>query len=127
MNPEMMNNMMNNIDPQMMQNMMKNIDPQMMQNMMQNINPEMLSGLMGNLSQSTQNNSENNIQDEEPRFKNGQKILISNLKNENFNNKEGIIKYFDNDKQRYVIMIEDYESPISIKEDNCSEIIEQID
>ena len=123
-----MQNMMKNIDPQTMQNMMKNIDPQMIQNIMKNVNPDILAGMMGNMSQSTQDNSSENIEDDVPRkFKNGQKIIISNLKNDKFNGKEGIVKYYDNEKQRYVIMLDESSSPISIKEENCREVIEIVD
>ena len=154
MNPEMMNNMMNNIDPETMQNLMKNIDPKMIENLMKNMNPEMLSGLMGggganpemlaglmkninpemlsglmaNMNLNNMNNANQPMdtdQDANPtididrKYKNGEKIFISNLKNDKYNNKFAIITGFNIEKNRYTVELEEDNSQISIKEDNC--------
>ena len=139
-NPAMMNQMMAMMqNPEMMKqvnSMMQN--PEMMgqvNKMMQN--PEMMGKVNGMVKPNTKEENKmkgpgnlnlNNIlgkkENNENTFVNGDKILLSNLNNQEYNNKEGIIRSYDQTKNRYLVYITDLDKEISVKEGKCQKIIE---
>lgn len=142
-NPAMMSQMMAMMqNPEMMKqvnSMMQN--PEMMgqvNNMMQN--PEMMGKVNNMMKTDTKKENKmkgpgdlnlNNIlgkkekkENNENTFVNGDKILLSDLNNQEYNNKEGIIKGYDQTKNRYLVYITDLDKEISVKEEKCQKIIE---
>ena len=114
MNPEIMQNLMNNIDTSKLQDIIKNIDPKVLENLIKNIDPSLIANLMKNESMTSSNNPVNN----NSKYKIGSKIIIKNLNNNLFNNKIGKVLSINQDNYRYNICIDDSEKIISIKEDN---------
>jgi hypothetical protein len=134
-NPAMMSQMMAMMqNPEMMNKvnaMMQN--PEMMgqvNKMMQN--PEMMNKVNGMMKPNTEKENKmkgpgnlnlNNIlgkkENNENTFVNGDKILLSNLNNQEYNNKEGIIRSYDQTKNRYLVYITDLDKEISVKEENA--------
>jgi hypothetical protein len=149
MNPDMFNNpdFMNQMNammqnPAMMSQMMAMMqNPEMMgqvNKMMQD--PEMMNKVNGMMKPNTEKENKmkgpgdlnlNNIlgkkekkENNENTFVNGDKILLSNLNNQEYNNKEGIIRGYDQTKNRYLVYITGLDKEISVKEEKCQRIIE---
>ena len=121
-NPEMMKSMEAMMENPEMQKMLN--DPNMISNMM---------GILGNAginlptepptsipTQENQENQENQtpIEIEISRlFENGDKVILHNLKKEIYNNLEATVVDYDNNSQRYTVLLED-DKRLSIKEAN---------
>ena len=101
------------------------------------LDENLLKNLMENktfndiVSQQSSNEDENENEDEmeeEHEFYAEDKVKTINLKNEEYNNKEGIVEDYDYDKKRYIVIIGD--KLLAIKEENLELItptIENID
>jgi len=124
-NPDMVKNVMNMMkDPNVM-NMMK--DPNVM-NMLNDENTmNNLTKMMGNMNNETSNESnESNESNDSNKnisteFNVDDIVLLKNLKNEEYNNKNGKIIEINYEKERYIIMM-DNEKKISVKYSCCSKI-----
>lgn len=131
---EAMKSMMNN--PEMMKNVMDIMqDPEQMKNIM-----SMMGGMMPNMVPNMQNEDQlpnNNeikeeqkgsvgitssegkeINREELKFNKNDKIQLQGLKNNEYNQKNGVIESYNSDSSRYTVLIEELERVISVKEDN---------
>ena len=108
-NPDMVKNVMNMMKEPNVMNMMN--DPNVMSN---------LTKMMGNMNNETSNESNKNISTE---FNVDDIVLLKNLKNEEYNNKNGKIIEINYEKERYIIMM-DNEKKISVKYSCCIKIDE---
>jgi hypothetical protein len=146
MNPEMMNSMMgmlNNPDTmEKMNDMMKNPQIQSMLN-----NPEMMQNMMGmfgipDMRENTEavsedvvtdlkdkydkiENAEKNIDELETKFNPEDIVILDGLKTEKYNNKRGIIQSYNIEKSRYVVLLDEDDIRIMVKEDNLSIEVEE--
>jgi hypothetical protein len=102
------------MDPNLMSGMadfMKN--PEMMKaamDMLKN-NPGMMEQMM-NMGKSPSNN----LEDTEYNY--DDKVIISGLKNDTYNNKSGVIRKYNIETSRYDIFISELDKSVSIKESN---------
>jgi len=119
-NPEMMKSMMEMMqNPEIMKNVMGMMQNPEIQKMMQDPNTlNNLSNLMKPDLAETQN------EESDDKFTTGDHIMLTGLTNENYNNKDGIIKGFDKVKNRYLVYVDELEKTISVKEDNCLQTIQ---
>ena len=138
MDPNMMSSMMNMFNnPQMMNQMKEMMNNPQMQEMLNN--PELMNNVMnmfgkppGNFTEDLNGNNEepdNNtlLENEnessqngnENKFKESDKIVLSNLKSEEYNGKEVKIISFNEEKQRYIVEINDGKQ-LLVKEENLS-------
>lgn len=146
MNPEMMNSMMgmlNNPDTmEKMNDMMKNPQIQSMLN-----NPEMMQNMMSmfgipDMRENTEavsedvvtdlkdkydkiENAEKNIDELETKFNPEDIVILDGLKTEKYNNKRGIIQSYNIEKSRYVVLLDEDDIRIMVKEDNLSIEVEE--
>ena len=102
------------MDPNLMSGMgdfMKN--PEMMKGMMDMLqnNPGMMEQMM-NMGKSPSNN----LEDTEYNY--DDKVIISGLKNDTYNNKSGVIRKYNIETSRYDIFISELDKSVSIKESN---------
>lgn len=122
-NPEMMQSMMGMMqNPEFMNSMMGMMQNPEIQKMMQDPNT------LKNLGNFMNNNASENKNDDDTEnilntYTNESKILLTGLNNEEYNKKEGIIKGFDKTKKRYLVYITDLDKQISVKEENCIEVL----
>ena len=118
MDPNIMSQVMQQMqDPQFRENMMSMMQNPEIQNMLSD--PNTMDKIFGSqdFKKSTTENNETEFN-----FKKGEKVKIIGVNNPKFNNKEGIIKNFDNIKKRIHIKIE--ESIISVEQKNIENIYE---
>ena len=109
-NPDMVKNVMNMMkDPNVM-NMLND------ENTMNN-----LTKMMGNMNNETSNESNESNKNIGTEFNVDDIVLLKNLKNEEYNNKNGKIIEINYEKERYIIMM-DNEKKISVKYSCCSKI-----
>ena len=146
MNPEMMNSMMgmlNNPDTMnKMNEMMKNPqiqemlnNPEMMQNMMSMFGiPDMRENtegvsedLVSDLKEKYEKieNAEKNIEELEAKFNPEDIVILDGLKNEKYNNKRAIVQSYNIDKSRYVVLLDEEDIRIMVKEENLSLEVEE--
>ena len=141
MDPSMMSSMMNMLNnPQMMEQMKEMMNNPQMQEMLNN--PELMKNVMSmfgnppaNFTDAFNSNSEeknNDGSDEsetklleetqetsENKFSDNDKIILNNLKTEEYNGKEVKVISFNEEKQRYVVEIEGGKQ-LLVKEENLS-------
>ena len=105
------------MDPNLMSDFMKN--PEMMKSAMDMLknNPGLMEQMMG-MGQNDQSKSTNNLDDTE--YNLDDTITINGLSNDTYNNQHGLVKDYNQDKDRYVIYIEDLDKTLSIKPTNIS-------
>ena len=141
MNPDMMNSMMgmlNNPDTMSKMNeMMKNPqiqamlnNPEMMQNMMSmfgipdmrenadGVSEELVSELKEKYDKIE--NAEKKIDELETKFNPEDIVILDGLKTEKYNSKRGIIQSYNIEKSRYVVLLDEEDIRISVKEENLS-------
>ena len=116
-NPDMMKSM---------EEMMKN--PEIMNSAMKMMNdPNMMNmfgglGNMGNQQQTQTENEESNDGsvevEENTEFSEGDFIYINGLKNDTYNNKNGVVKSYNLSTGRYNVFIESLDKVIALKPDN---------
>ena len=147
MNPEMMNSMMgmlNNPDTMSkMNDMMKNPQIQAMLN-----NPEMMQNMMSmfgipDMRQNTEEvsedvvtdlkdkyekieNAEKNIEELETKYNPEDIVILNGLKTEKYNSKRGIIQLYNIEKSRYVVLLDEEDIRIMVKEENLALEVEEI-
>ena len=113
MNPEIIQNLTNNMDTSKLQDLIKNIDPKVLENLIKNIDPSLISNLMKNETMTSNNPVNSNS-----KYKIGSQIIIKNLNNNLYNNKIGKVVSINQENYRYNICFDNSEKIISIKEDN---------
>ena len=129
MNPNNLNELMNN--PEIMNNVMEMMkDPNMMKNVMGMMdNPEMMNNI-NNLMNKNGNTSGNTPDieelDQDNQFHINDKIIINGLNNELYNNKIGIVKNYNSNSNRYTIFIEELDKNIAIKEE-CLKLLDTVE
>jgi len=105
------------MDPNLISQMMQN--PEMMkmaEDMMKN-NPNMLSDIMKNMGgDNNAPNPEEVLKDKKFQFNDEVKTI--NLSNEVYNDKEGLVKNYNSETNRYEILVLELEKTISVKEEN---------
>ena len=116
-NPDMMKSM---------EEMMKN--PEIMNSAMKMMNdPNMMNmfgglGNMGNQQQTQTENEESNDGsvevEENTEFSEGDTVLIVGLKNDTYNNNNGIVRMYNTSSGRYNVFIESLDKVIAIKPEN---------
>ena len=117
-NPDMMKSM---------EEMMKN--PEIMNNAMKMMNdPNMMNmfGGLGNMggqpqSEETEDNEESQGSvdvEEETEFTKGDTVFITGLKNDTYNNKNGVVQCYNRSTERYNVFIETLEKTIALKPEN---------
>ena len=121
MDPNLMSQMFSNPDMMnSMQEMMKN--PEIMKSAMDMMkNPEimnMFGGLENSGSQVCQEDCDDCEQCEENTFNTDDVVTLQNLKSEVYNGKQGVVREFLTDRERYSIYIEELDKTISVKEEN---------
>ena len=102
-----------------MSEFMKN--PEMMKSAMDMLknNPGLMEQMMGmGMGQNDQSKSTNNLDDTE--YNLDDTITINGLSNDAYNNQLGLVKDYNQDKDRYVIYMEDLDKTLSIKPTNIS-------
>ena len=136
MDPNMMSSMMNMLNnPQMMNQMKEMMSNPQMQEMLNN--PELMSNVMNMFGKPPENftedfNDKNQETDNKPliedevessqntnKFNESDKIVLSNLKSEEYNGKEVKVISFNEEKQRYIVEI-DGGKQLLVKEENLS-------
>ena len=136
MDPNMMSSMMNMLNnPQMMNQMKEMMSNPQMQEMLNN--PELMSNVMNMFGKPPENftedfNDKNQEIDSKPliedevessqntnKFNESDKIVLSNLKSEEYNGKEVKVISFNEEKQRYIVEI-DGGKQLLVKEENLS-------
>ena len=133
-NPDMMKGIMNMMqDPGMMNNIMDIVqnNPSLnkendtnTENIINNdnfkniINNEDLQDMMTNMFK---DNIKTNT-DIENKLENNDLVLLVDLKNIEYNKKEGIIKKYDEEKNRYIIYVPEMDKNIFVKKENISKI-----
>ena len=141
MDPSMMSSMMSMLNnPQMMNQMKEMMNNPQMQEMLNN--PELMKNVMSmfgtppanftdTFNQNTEENnstenseSETKLLEETPetiknKFNDNDKIILNNLKTEEYNGKEVKVVSFNEEKQRYVVEIEGGKQ-LLVKEENLS-------
>ena len=132
----MMTDMMKNPETmQKMEEMMKN--PDFMSNAMNMMKDQNMSSLFGNLpsqkTDATENDTTENdttetetTETETNLFSENDVITLVNLSSELYNNKECVIKSFNNSTQRYNVYVKSLEKIISVKEINIELLKENI-
>ena len=122
-NPEMMQSMMGMMqNPEFMNSMMGMMQNPEIQKMMQDPNTlKNLGNFMNN--NASENKNEDDTENVLNTYTNESKILLTGLNNEEYNKKEGIIKGYDTTKKRYLVYIADIDKQISVKEENCIEVL----
>ena len=118
-NPDMMKSM---------EEMMKN--PEIVNNAMKMMNyPNMMKmfGGLGNMA-NQQSEENNEVQDESIdvdnddneiyEFTEGDSVFITGLKNDLYNNKNGVVECYNSDNNRYNVFIESMDKVISLKAEN---------
>jgi hypothetical protein len=138
MDPNLMSQMFN--DPQMMnsmQEMMKN--PDFMDNAMKMMNNPEISKMFGGLggdNGSTEvdecegcDDCENTNEpiEIERTFSCDDIVSLSGLKSEEYNGKQGIVREYLNDRERYSVYIEEMDKTISLREENLTLVSEETD
>ena len=147
MNPEMMNSMMGMLNNQdtmaKMNDMMKNPQIQAMLN-----NPEMMQNMMSmfgipDMRQNTEEvtedvvtdlkdkyekieNAEKNIEELETKYNPEDIVILDGLKTEKYNSKRGIIQSYNIEKSRYVVLLDEEDIRIMVKEENLALEVEEI-
>ena len=120
MDPNTINQMMQNPEMMKMAEEMIKTNPNMLSEMMKNMgntnNPNSLSDMMKNMGNSDQPNPEELLKDKKFQF--NDEIRTVNLSNETFNDQNGLVKNFNSETDRYEIFILDLDKSISVKEDN---------
>jgi hypothetical protein len=149
MNPEVMNSMMgmlNNPDTMgKMNEMMKNPqiqemlnNPDMMQNMMsmfgipdmrnnENVSEETASELKDKYEKLE--TAEENLEQLSPKFNSEDIVILQGLKTEKYNSKRGIIQSYNSDKERYVVLLDEEDIRIMVKEEHVTieELVQEED
>ena len=124
--PQIMNNVMEMMkDPEMMKNMMNMMNNPDTMNNISNLmnNPDMMNNISDLMNK---NNQDSNISIEtESKFKNNDKIIMYGLSNDLYNNKSGIIQNYDSDNNRYIVLIDELNKSISLKESNIKLFIDE--
>ena len=141
MNPEMMNSMMgmlNNPDTMAkMNDMMKNPqiqsmlnNPEMMQNMMsmfgipdmrektEEVSEDVVTDLKDKYEKIE--NAEKNIEELETKYNPEDIVILDGLKTEKYNSKRGIIQSYNIEKSRYVVLLDEEDIRIMVKEENLA-------
>lgn len=127
-NPETMSKMNEMMKNPQIQAMLNN--PEMMQNMMSMFgipdmreNPEGVSEeLVSELKEKYDKieNAEKNIEELDTKFKPEDIVILDGLKTEKYNNKRGIIQSYNLEKSRYVVLLDEEDIRIMVKEENLS-------
>ena len=110
---------------QQMESMMKNPEIQKMMsdpNILNNLGG-MMNGNKPNFNPDLNNNQNSNNDDtieiqDENLLNSGDVVLLQNLKNENYNNKKGIIDNYNNENQRYIVKLVGLDKSIAVKKEN---------
>lgn len=128
-NPEIMESMQNLMKNEDIQKMMQNKD---FINNLKNINGLQDQQTPPQTQESLANNveSENDKSDSLGKFLTNETIITKNLKNEKFNNKVGVIQDYNSKTKRYIVLFEECNKLVSIREENIEnnfDNIEQID
>ena len=109
-NPEVMQNMMNMFGiPDMRDN--SNVSEDVVSDMKQKY--EQLEGLEKTLNF-------NNSELEDNKFKSEDIVILDGLKTEKYNKKRGIVQSYNSEKSRYVVLLDDEDIRIMVKEENLS-------
>jgi len=118
---EMMENpkvkeMLNN--PEMMQNMMNMFGIPDMRNNQENISEDLVNDLKEKYKkiEELEDRQETNLNN--PNFQSEDIVILNGLKTEKYNNKRGIIHSFNVEKQRYVVLLDEDDIKIMVKEEN---------
>ena len=104
------------MDPNLISQMMQNPEMMKMAEEMMKTNPNMLGDMMKNMGNNNERNPEEELKEKKFNFNDEVKFL--NLSNETYNDKEGLVKNFNSETNRYEIYILELDKSISIKEDN---------
>jgi hypothetical protein len=111
-NPDVMQNMMNMFDiPDMRDN--SNVSEDVISDMKQKY--EQLEGLEKNFNLNSSNNELN-----EDKFNPEDIVILNGLKTEKYNEKRGIIQSFNEEKKRYVVLLDEEDIRIMVKEENLN-------
>ena len=131
MNPEMMNSMMENPqiqamlnNPEMMQNMMSMFGiPDMRQNT-EEVSEDVVTDLKDKYEKIE--NAEKNIEELETKYNPEDIVILDGLKTEKYNSKRGIIQSYNIEKSRYVVLLDEEDIRIMVKEENLALEVEEI-
>lgn len=118
---EMMKNpqiqaMLNN--PEMMQNMMSMFGIPDMRENTEGVSEELVSELKEKYDKIE--NAEKNIEELDTKFKPEDIVILDGLKTEKYNNKRGIIQSYNLEKSRYVVLLDEEDIRIMVKEESLS-------
>lgn len=132
-NPDTMNKMNEMMKNPQIQEMLNN--PEMMQNMMSMFGiPDMRENtegvsedLVSDLKEKYEKieNAEKNIEELEAKFNPEDIVILDGLKNEKYNNKRAIVQSYNIDKSRYVVLLDEEDIRIMVKEENLSLEVEE--
>ena len=123
-NPDMMKSMEEMMkNPEIMNSAMKMMNDPNMMNMFGNMGgqPQSEDGTQEN-NQESQDNAESNegsvYVEEATEFSVGNTVLIVGLKNDTYNNKDGVVKMYNTSTGRYNVFIESLDKTIALKPEN---------
>lgn len=139
MNPDMMNSMMGMLNnpetmskmnemmknpqiqemlnnPEMMNNMMSMFGIPDMRNNQENVSEDLVSDLKQKYDKIE--NAENQINQLENKFNSEDIVILHGLKNEKFNEKRCIVHSYNSEKSRYVVLVDEDDVKIMVKEEN---------
>ena len=105
------------MDPNLISQMMQNPEMMKMAEEMMKNNPNILSDMMNNMGG---NNDAPNPEEvlKDKKFQFNDEVKTVNLSNENYNNKDGLVKNYNSETNRYEILVLELEKSISVKEEN---------
>ena len=104
------------MDPNVLNQMMQNPEMMKMAEEMIKNNPNILSDMMKNMGNNDKSNTEETLKDKKFQF--NEEIRTVDLNNETYNNQNGLVKNFNSETNRYEIYILDLDKSISVKEEN---------
>lgn len=127
---EKMNDMMKNPqiqsmlnNPEMMQNMMSMFGIPDMRENTEAVSEDVVTDLKDKYDKIE--NAEKNIDELETKFNPEDIVILDGLKTEKYNNKRGIIQSYNIEKSRYVVLLDEDDIRIMVKEDNLSIEVEE--
>ena len=141
MNPEMMNSMMGMMNnPETMGKMNEMMNNPQIQSMLNN--PEMMQSMMSMFGIPDMRNSEGvsdevasdlkekyeqletaekDLEELKPKFNLEDIVILQGLKTEKYNTKRGIIQSYNTEKERYVVLLDEEDIRIMVREENIME------
>jgi hypothetical protein len=141
MNPEMMNSMMGMMNnPETMGKMNEMMNNPQIQSMLNN--PEMMQSMMSMFGIPDMRNSEGvsdevasdlkekyeqletaekELEELKPKFNLEDIVILQGLKTEKYNTKRGIIQSYNTEKERYVVLLDEEDIRIMVREENIME------